>query len=115
MSSVKERKYVNNPSKSTAKTKNNPDFNLQNKFTDQELLRDYNYKLLGKSTWVDVRNMTVNVVKDTSGLLVEIYPLIDDGIADPLARMYVRYDEAQVEVDKALKSLETANQIMRSN
>ena len=39
-----------------------------------EILKDREYQLLGQSTWVDVRTLTVNIRKYGAGIKVEVWP-----------------------------------------
>jgi len=40
----------------------------------EDILKDREYMLLGTSTWIDVRNLTVNVQRVGNGVKVDIWP-----------------------------------------
>ena len=39
-----------------------------------DVVKDREYMLLGKSTWIDVRNLTVNVQRSETGITVDVWP-----------------------------------------
>jgi hypothetical protein len=60
----------------------------------REMLYDgREYVMYSKQGWIDVRNMTVCIVKDKEGLRVEIWPLEHNGITEPLAVSYVEWSK----------------------
>ena len=41
---------------------------------DQPILKDREYLLLGTSTWIDIRNLTVNVQRVGNGVKIDVWP-----------------------------------------
>ena len=39
-----------------------------------DVLKDREYMLLGTSTWIDVRNLTVNVQRVGNGVRIDVWP-----------------------------------------
>ena len=58
-----------------------------------EVVKDREYMLLGKSTWIDVRNLTVNVQRSETGITVDVWPReLMRGYA-PIATLSVPFSE----------------------
>ena len=59
----------------------------------EDILKDREYMLLGVSTWIDVRTLTVNVQRTKTGVKVDIWP---GGLLrgyDPIASVEVPFSE----------------------
>jgi hypothetical protein len=58
-----------------------------------DVVKDREYMLLGKSTWIDVRNLTVNVQRSETGITVDVWPReLMRGYA-PIATLSVPFSE----------------------
>jgi hypothetical protein len=58
-----------------------------------DVVKDREYLLLGKSTWIDVRNLTVNVQRSETGITVDVWPReLMRGYA-PIATLSVPFSE----------------------
>ena len=58
-----------------------------------DVLKDREYMLLGKSTWIDIRNLTVNVQRSETGVKVDVWPReLMRGYA-PIATLSVPFSE----------------------
>lgn len=58
-----------------------------------DVVKDREYMLLGKSTWIDVRNLTVNVQRSETGITVDVWPKeLMRGYA-PIATLSVPFSE----------------------
>jgi len=58
-----------------------------------DVLKDREYMLLGKSTWIDIRNLTVNVQRTEAGVKVDVWPReLMRGYA-PIATLSVPFSE----------------------
>lgn len=53
------------------------------------------YVLTGSEGWVDVRNMSVHLVKERDGVYIEVWPIETEGLSAerPLGRMKVKEPE----------------------
>jgi len=58
-----------------------------------DVVKDREYMLLGKSTWIDVKNLTVNVQRSETGITVDVWPReLMRGYA-PIATLSVPFSE----------------------
>ena len=58
-----------------------------------DVLKDREYMLLGKSTWIDIKNLTVNVQRTDTGVTVDVWPReLMRGYA-PVATLSVPFSE----------------------
>ena len=58
-----------------------------------DVVKDREYMVLGKSTWIDVRNLTVNVQRSETGITVDVWPReLMRGYA-PIATLSVPFSE----------------------
>jgi len=64
-----------------------------------EILKDREYQLLGQSTWIDVRTLTVNIRKYGAGIKVEVWPKELLRGYEPIATIEVPFRDAKVEPD----------------
>jgi len=64
-----------------------------------DVVKDREYMLLGKSTWIDVRNLTVNVQRSETGITVDVWPReLMRGYA-PIATLSVPFSEGSDDED----------------
>ena len=59
----------------------------------EDILKDREYMLLGVSTWIDVRTLTVNVQRTKTGVKVDIWPRELLRGYDPIASVEVLFPE----------------------
>lgn len=59
----------------------------------EDILKDREYMLLGLSTWIDVRTLTVNVQRTKTGVKVDIWPRELLRGYDPIASVEVPFSE----------------------
>lgn len=59
----------------------------------EDILKDREYMLLGVSTWIDVRTLTVNVQRTKTGVKVDIWPRELLRGYDPIASVEVPFSE----------------------
>ena len=59
----------------------------------EDILKDREYMLLGVSTWIDVRTLTVNVQRTKTGVKVDIWPRELLRGYDPIASVEVPFPE----------------------
>lgn len=59
----------------------------------EDILKDREYMLLGVSTWIDVRTLTVNVQRTKTGVKVDIWPRELLRGYDPIASVEVPFAE----------------------
>lgn len=64
-----------------------------------EILKDREYQLLGQSTWVDVRNLTVHIVRYGAGIKVEVWPRELLRGYEPIAEIEVAFRDVKGEPD----------------
>jgi len=60
-----------------------------------DVLKDREYMLLGTSTWIDVRNLTVNVQRVGNGVKVDIWPRELMRGDEPIASVEVPFREGK--------------------
>ena len=60
-----------------------------------DVLKDREYMLLGTSTWIDVRNLTVNVQRVGNGVRVDIWPKELMRGYEPIASVEVPFREGK--------------------
>ena len=58
-----------------------------------DVLKDREYMLLGKSTWIDIRNLTVNVQRSETGVKVDVWPRELMRGYSPIATLSVPFSE----------------------
>jgi len=58
-----------------------------------DVVKDREYLLLGKSTWIDVRNLTVNVQRSETGITVDVWPRELMRGYSPIATLSVPFSE----------------------
>ena len=58
-----------------------------------DVVKDREYMLLGKSTWIDVRNLTVNVQRSETGITVDVWPRELMRGYSPIATLSVPFSE----------------------
>ena len=58
-----------------------------------DVLKDREYMLLGKSTWIDIRNLTVNVQRTEAGVTIDIWPRELMRGYSPIATVSVPFSE----------------------
>ena len=64
-----------------------------------DVVKDREYMLLGKSTWIDVKNLTVNVQRSETGITVDVWPReLMRGYA-PIATLSVPFSEGSDDED----------------
>ena len=61
----------------------------------EDILKDREYMLLGTSTWIDVRNLTVNVQRVGNGVKVDIWPRELMRGYEPIASVEVPFREGK--------------------
>lgn len=61
----------------------------------EDILKDREYMLLGTSTWIDVRNLTVNVQRVGNGVRVDIWPRELMRGYEPIASVEVPFREGK--------------------
>jgi hypothetical protein len=61
----------------------------------EDILKDREYMLLGTSTWIDVRNLTVNVQRVGNGVRVDIWPKELMRGYEPIASVEVPFREGK--------------------
>jgi len=61
----------------------------------EDILKDREYMLLGTSTWIDVRNLTVNVQWVGNGVRVDIWPRELMRGYEPIASVEVPFREGK--------------------
>jgi len=59
----------------------------------EDILKDREYMLLGVSTWIDVRTLTVNVQRTKTGVKVDIWPRELLRGYEPIASVEVPFGE----------------------
>jgi len=64
------------------------------RYTEDVLLRNTNYRLRGRETWIDVRNLCVKFTREDKGVSVSIYPEVDEGFGEPLGKVFVAFADA---------------------
>ena len=58
-----------------------------------DVLKDREYMLLGKSTWIDIKNLTVNVQRSETGVKVDVWPRELMRGYSPIATLSVPFSE----------------------
>ena len=58
-----------------------------------DILKDREYHLIGTSTWVDVKTLTVNIQRTKFGLKVDVWPRELLRGYDPIATIEVPFSE----------------------
>lgn len=58
-----------------------------------DVLKDREYMLLGKSTWIDIKNLTVNVQRTETGVKVDVWPRELMRGYSPIATLSVPFSE----------------------
>ena len=60
-----------------------------------DVLKDREYMLLGTSTWIDVRNLTVNVQRVGNGVRIDVWPRELMRGYEPLASVEVPFSNGR--------------------
>ena len=60
-----------------------------------DILKDREYFLIGTSTWIDVRTLTVNVQRTKDGVKVDVWPRELLRGYEPLASIEVPFSEGE--------------------
>ena len=60
-----------------------------------DVLKDREYMLLGTSTWIDVRNLTVNVQRAGNGVRIDVWPRELMRGYEPLASVEVPFSNGR--------------------
>ncbi len=71
------------------------------KYTEDVLLRNTNYRLRGRETWIDVRNLCVKFTREDLGISISIYPEVDEGFGEALGSLYVAFADVPELVEDA--------------
>lgn len=74
-------------------------------YTEDNLLQNKPYRLRGQETWVDIQNLSVQIIKEKAGVFVAIYPEIHEGRDKdkPLQTMFVPFSAAPTAEDEEAK------------
>lgn len=71
------------------------------KYTEDVLLRNTNYRLRGRETWIDVKNLCVKFTREDLGISISIYPEVDEGFGEALGSLYVAFADVPELVEDA--------------
>ena len=80
------------------------------RYTEDVLLRNTNYRLRGQETWIDVKNLCVKFRREKLGVSISIYPEVDEGFGKPLNKIFVAYTDAPELEEDAEKPRKTFQQ-----
>jgi hypothetical protein len=76
------------------------------RYTEDVLLRDTNYRLRGRETWIDVKNLCVKVSRCDTGVEVSIYPEVDEGFGEPLVTLFRAFPELDEDAENPRKNIQ---------
>lgn len=77
------------------------------RYTEDVLLRNTNYRLRGRETWIDVKNLCVKVNRCDTGVEISIYPEVDEGFGEPLVTLFRAFPELDEDLEKPRKNFQS--------
>jgi hypothetical protein len=77
------------------------------RYTEDVLLRNTNYRLRGRETWIDVKNLCVKVSRCDTGVEISIYPEVDEGFGEPLVTLFRAFPELDEDLVKPRKNFQS--------
>jgi|DEB0MinimDraft_4_1074332.scaffolds.fasta_scaffold128068_1 hypothetical protein len=60
------------------------------------LRKDTIYRQIAAHTWVDIDKLSVHIERTRDGVRVEIWPIVDEGSRQPLARAFAPFDAVKL-------------------